>query len=285
MIRYASLAFMLLLATPVFAEDELKAVWTIDKELANPESAYLDPETKVLFVSNVNGSPVDKDGNGFISKLTTDGKIIKAKWFEGLNAPKGLRSADGVLWVSDIDEVVGITIADGKLFKRIKIDGAKFLNDVAAGPDGTIYVSDMAASKVYAITDGKATIFAEGEQLESPNGLLVDGDQLLIAAWGYAENLDPKILGRLLTLDLKSKKVAAITTPPQGNLDGLELDGHGGYYVTDWKAGKVFQFTHRGTPRIIAEFKQGTADIAYLPKEQLLIIPHMLENKLVAYRR
>lgn len=267
----------------VAAPQALKVVWTVDKDLAAPESAYVEPESGVLYVSNIDGDGSKKDGNGYISKLSTKGEMLTAKWATGLNAPKGLRSAKGTLWVSDIDEVVGISLKDGKVTERVKIEGAKFLNDVAAGSDGTIYVSDMPASKIYAIKDGKYKLFAEGKELESPNGLLVDGDRMLLAAWGYAPDFMPKTPGRLLSLDMKTKKVTPITTEPTGNLDGIELDGKGGYIVTDWKAGKVFHITKDGKTHLVAQFENSTADHAYLPKQNLLILPHMLQNKLVAY--
>lgn len=272
----------------VVAEDKpagpsLKVVWTVDKGLAAPESAYLDPETGFLFVSNIDGEGAKKDGNGYISKLTPQGEVIAAKWATGLDAPKGLRSTKGKLWVSDIDRVVSISLADGKIVDRIAIEGAKFLNDVAAGPDGTVYVSDMPESKIYAISGGRATLFAEGEQLESPNGLLVDGDRLLLAAWGYAADFMPKTPGRLLSLDLKTKQVTPITKAPTGNLDGIELDGRGGYVVTDWAAGKVFHISAAGEARVVGQFAKGAADHAYLPKEKLLILPQMMENRVVAY--
>ena len=65
-------------------------------------------------MSSINGQILEKDGNGYISRLSPDGKVVSAKWVTGLNAPKGLRSAGGVLWVADIDEVVAIDIGSGR---------------------------------------------------------------------------------------------------------------------------------------------------------------------------
>ena len=79
-----------------------------------PESAYYDAASKSVFVSSINGQIAEKDGNGYISRLSPDGKVINAKWATGLNAPKGLRSVGGTLWVTDIDEVVGLEIATGR---------------------------------------------------------------------------------------------------------------------------------------------------------------------------
>src|SRR5215831_4006902 len=95
------------------------AVWTLSADLNAPESAYYDATSNAIFVSSINGDVLAKDGNGYISRLTTDGKVVNPKWATGLNAPKGLRSVGGTLWVSDIDEVVAIDIASGRITSRV----------------------------------------------------------------------------------------------------------------------------------------------------------------------
>jgi sugar lactone lactonase YvrE len=209
--------------------------------------------------------------------------MVKAKWATGLNDPKGIRSAKGTLWVSDVDEVVGFSLKDGKETDRVKVEGAQFLNDVAAGADGTIYVTDLLASKVYAIKDGKYSVFAEGDELEGANGLLVDGDRILLGGWGTPPGFNPTTPGHLLSLDMKTKKVTKITKEPTANLDGVELDGKGGYTCTDWKSGAVYHITKDGKVTLIMQCEPSAADHAYLPKQNLLILPHMLQNKVVAY--
>jgi hypothetical protein len=288
--RVSKLSPLLALAliSAAVAEDKpdlkpLKVVWTVDKDLVKPESAYVEPESGLLYVSCIGEGDAKKDGNGYIAKLDTKGKMIEAKWAIGLNDPKGVRSAGGKLWVSDVDEVVGISLKDGKITDHIKIPDAKFLNDVAAGADGTVYVTDMLASSVWAIQDGKPTLFASSEDLETANGLLGDGDRILLGGWGNPPGFDPKVKGRLLSLDMKTKKVTPITPEPIGNIDGVELDGKGGYILTDWKSGKVMHVTKDGKMSLIAQFESSTADHAYLPKQGLLILPHMIQNKVVAY--
>lgn len=262
--------------------------WSLSAGLNAPESAYLDSGSGFLFVSQVGmrpgGSPADKNGGGVISKLTPDGKVVTANWVTGLNSPKGLRSHGGTLWVSAVDEVVAIDIASGAIKSRIAIAGSKFLNDVATAADGTVYVSDMATSKIHRIKDGRASTFAEGEQLEHPNGLLVEGDSLVVAAWGKPEaDFSTKVPGRLYRLNLATGAKTLITPNPTGNLDGLESDGRGGYIVSDWMVGKVFRIGANGDTRMLRQFKQGAADIAYLPASRTLIVPHMLENRVQAY--
>lgn len=166
-----------------------KQIWDVCHDCENPESVYYDTANDILFVSNVAGEGDKKDGKGWISKLKTNGEVIKSKWVEGLNAPKGMRSFKDNLWVSDIDEVLSIDMKTGKIMNRIKIEKALFLNDVAVDTGGTVYVSDTLASRIYQIQGGKASVFVEGVHLNSPNGLLVEGNNLYVAAWGANHEL------------------------------------------------------------------------------------------------
>lgn len=265
---------------------EPSIAWEISRGIKAPESAYFDPQSGFLFLSQIGeGGGDGKDGDGFISKLSTDGKVVQLQWVTGLDSPKGLRSHGGTLWVTDIDQLVAIDVAKGEISQRVKIAGAKFLNDVACGADGTVYVADMPASRIYQWREGKVSVFAEGEDLECPNGLLVDGDRLLIGGWGrnIQEDFSTRTPGRLLALDLQTKKVTPITPQPLGNLDGIERDGRGGYLVTDWIAGKVFHVSSAGQAQLILALPKGTADHAFLVPSQRLILPQMLENRVTAY--
>ena len=263
----------------------VKAGWTV-QDMRTPESAYLDEGSGYLFVSQIDGQPNERDGKGRISKLGLDGTVVTADWFTALNAPKGLRSFGGTLWVADLDEVIGIDIASAKETARIKIDGATFLNDVAVGADGTVYVSDMLASRIYAVKDGKATVFAEGEELEYPNGLFAEGERLVVGGWGSkpAADFTTKVPGNLYSLDYKTKKKTLITKQPVGNIDGVEQEARGGYLVTDYLAGKLIQIAPTGESRVVRTFKPGLADHTFLYAQgDILVAPHMNENTVAAY--
>jgi hypothetical protein len=51
--------------------------------LMGPESAVYNATSKILYVSNVNGGPMDRDGNGFISKLS----LSTARWSRPNGSP------------------------------------------------------------------------------------------------------------------------------------------------------------------------------------------------------
>ncbi len=264
-----------------------KALWTVKESILNPESAYFDPASGKIFVSNVAGKPADKDGIGWISVISfgKDGKPRASKVVEGLNAPKGLRANKGVLYVTDIDEVVKIDINTSKILTKIKVPDAKFLNDVGVSADGRVFVSDTIASKIYVIENDFASVFVEGPEFESPNGLLVVGNQLYVASWGFItvpSTFGAKVPGHLYSLDLATKKRTQVGMKPLGNLDGLEQTKNGDFIVSDWVAGKVFRVSKSGKTALIVDGIRNTADIGLMGN--IILVPSMSTDQVFAYR-
>ncbi len=141
-------------------------------------------------------------------------------------------------------------------------------------------------NRIYGIKDGKTAVFAEGEQLEHPNGLFAEGERLVVGGWGSepAADFSTKVKGNLYSLDLKTKKKTLITKKPLGNIDGVEQEARGGYLVTDYLAGAVIQVSPAGEPRVVRTFKPGLADHTFLYAQgDILIAPHMNENTVGAY--
>lgn len=292
--RRMLLAAVLVLLVSCAGRDEaaraaagLPIKWEVNTGVQSPESAYFDAASGVIFVSNVGGGGgAAKDGDGFISKLSRDGKLLQAKWVTGLNAPKGMRSSGGVLWVSDVDRLLGIDIAEGKIRESVEIPTQMFLNDVACDAQGRVYVSDTRGDKIYRYHQGKVTLLAEGARLETPNGLLVEGDRLVVAGWGLGvgADLSTQTPGQLFSLDLAGGDKRPISREPLGNLDGVESLGEEGYIVSDWVAGKVFHVQRDGQTRLLVQLPSGTADVGYVPASRLLIVPQMLESKITAFQ-
>lgn len=261
-------------------------LWTLDKGLAQPESAYFEPTTQAIYVSNVQGAPSDKDGKGYISKVGVDGKMLVEKWIDGLHAPKGLHSFNKTLYVTDIDALVSIDLTTGKILKRLEIPEAKFLNDIGIDSDGNVYISDTLGSQVYLVKDGKASVWLTDKEVSFPNGLLVHDQELVVASWGEGMDIktwEVKTLGKLVAYDLKSKEKMELTKQPLGNLDGLENDGSGGYYVSDHVAGLVYHVEADGAANAILGGFKGAADIGMIDGKSVILVPRMGEDKLTAY--
>jgi hypothetical protein len=252
----------------------------------NPESALPDTAAGVVYVSNVAGSPAGKDGNGFISKLTIDGDVTALKWVTGLDSPKGLALAGGKLYVADLDQLVEIDVATGTIAARHQAPGAKILNDVAADKEGRIYISDWPGNAIWRLADGKLEKWLESPDLKCPNGLLVEGDKLIVAAWGTMEpDFSTKVPGNLLAVDVGDKTIANLGNgKPVGNLDGIEPYDAESYIVSDWVAGKVFRIAKTGEASELASLGQGTADINFLAASRTLVVPMMTQGKVAAFK-
>jgi sugar lactone lactonase YvrE len=284
--RSLAAALSLALAGAVSAAAaEPKVVWEAEG-FKTPESVLAVPAEGIAYVSNVAGQPTDKDGNGFISKLSlADGKVTTPEWVKGLDGPKGMALSDGKLYVADIDKLVEIDPKAGKIVTKYEAPGAVFLNDVTSDGQGNVYVSDSSTSAIWRLAAGKLEKWLEGPELKFPNGLKVVGDKLILAAWGAPGTSAPKSEpANLLAINLADKKVSNLGDgTPVGNLDGLEPDGDD-FLVTDWVAGKVFRIAKSGKADVLLTLKQGTADIGYVPSEKLLVVPLMMNDKVVAYR-
>ncbi|MCJ7597655.1 MAG: hypothetical protein MUO41_03310 [Methyloceanibacter sp.] len=276
--------FVLSLVLSGAAAAESKLVWEV-KGLAQPESVVQDPATGLLYVSNVAGAVMQKDGNGFIAKLRSDGTIIAREWVKGLDGPAGLALHDRTLYVADIDQLVAINVASGEIVNRYPAEGALFLNDVATDEAGTVYVSDTPTNTIWRLKDGKFEPWLVSDALNKPNGLLVQGDKLIVAPFGDmpSEGQEAKLAG-LLVFSLENQAIAPLGGDAViGNLDGLAALEPGIYLVTDWASGGLYQVTAKGEAVRLLPLRQGSADLAYFPDKKTAIIPMMMNNSLLAY--
>lgn len=252
-------------------EHKLVKLWETDTLLKTPESVLFNPMNNFLYVSNINGHAADKDENGSIGKVSLDGKIINVDWAKGLNAPKGMGLYKGILWVADIDQVVGINTKNGVIEKKINVAGSTFLNDITIDNKGIVYVSDTRVNKVYGIENGKVTILLEN--LKGPNGLFSIGDDLYI--------LDN---GALLKMS-KDKKVTTIADGMEPSTDGLEtVDGHD-FLVSCW-VGAIYYVKADGSKQKLLDTqtqKINSADIGFDRVKRIVYVPTFLKNSITAY--
>jgi DNA-binding beta-propeller fold protein YncE len=279
-------------------QTKVNKLWETPANLKNPESVDYAAKQNILFVSNVNGKPDQKDQNGFISKVSPyNGSIIDLNWVTGLDAPKGIAiSNDGSkLYVSDITHLVEIDIASGKIIKRFNAPGSAFLNDVVSDNLGNIYVSDTGTNIIYKLdadlgnsTSSSLQIWLQSPQLNGPNGLYIDNNKnkLILVSLGPLT----KPGGGMEIIDMKKKTISSLgkagTTSPFGGLDGIISDPTGThYYVTDNPAGKIYAVNADGTGYVmlIDLHTTGAADLGSKPGQSTIIIPLMQDNKLVAY--
>ncbi|MBX7147636.1 hypothetical protein K1X76_01000 [bacterium] len=264
-------------------EPVVKKTWEVNG-LKQPESVIYDKAAHVFYVSNINGSPMAKDNNGFISKIDDNQKIVSLTWVKGLSAPKGLALFQGKLYVADIDALVEIDVASAKITGKFVAPGAKFLNDVVAD-NGAVYVSDMLTNTIHKLENGKLTVWLQNAALENPNGLFIKGNILYVGTWGVMTNgFATKVPGKMLAINLNTKEIKPLGNGESiGNLDGVEADSHGSFFVTDWMNGNLLHVSKDGEAQILSKLNAGSADLTYVKNKKLLAIPMMNDGVLAGY--
>ena len=257
--------------------------WVVDG-LSEPESVVFDKKNSTIYISNINGDPLKLDKNGYISKISVDGQILDKKWITGLDAPKGMTIFNDHLFVADINKIWRINTSNKKK-KFFPVNDAGFLNDLVVDKKGSIYASDMFKNRIYQLKNENVTIWKQSNLLDSPNGLLIEGNYLIIACWGKIKSgFGTEIKGKLIKVNLKTREIQKFfSTRPIGNLDGIVFNKDNGYLSTDWINGKLFSINKRGIVTNSFKVNKGAADLEILMHKNLILIPMMKNNNLTAF--
>lgn len=254
----------------------LTQLWKSDTLLRTPESVQYDPQRQQLYVANINKVNVENpDGDGFISILNTDGKISNLKWARGLNDPKGMGILGNSLFVADLKDLVEIDLKTGNIIKRHPAINAVMLNDVSVSPRSEVFVSDSRGHKLYRYVDGKMELYLDDPNLQGPNGVFAEKDQMIVASAGT---------GNLWKLDYTTKKYSswAMTNKTADGILRYDKD----YLISCWHGevyyvkpdGKVWKLIDSKDPQI------NTADFGYIPNQKMVLIPNFYKNTVTAYQ-
>jgi len=249
---------------------------------STPESVKWDSAQDVYFVSNINGAPNAKDGNGFISKVGPAGMVMDSAFIKGLNVPKGMALVGDTLWVTDIDVVRAFNARTGTPVATVTVPGAIFLNDIAAAPDGSLYVTDTAikfgpsgvehpgADQIFRIaSDRKVRVAAKGDSFSRPNGITWDAanGRFIVVPFGGPS---------LFAWKPGDAAPTVIGTGP-GQFDGVEI-AHGAIWVSSWADSSVYRYVNGQGTKLIKGVPS-PADIGYDARRNRLLIPIFTQNR------
>ncbi|GAB2606535.1 hypothetical protein GCM10027190_62490 [Spirosoma areae] len=118
-------------------------------------------------------------GSGAVVRMGPDGRVIKNDWVTGLDSNKGSALFSGLFYTAETSAIAVIDVNNASIIKRIPIEGAVMLNDLAVDSKGVVYVSDTQTGKVYRIEGDKPTLYLEN--ISGANGLLTVNTDLYVA--------------------------------------------------------------------------------------------------------
>lgn len=270
----ALLLTVALAASPAVADP----LWTAGP-LDMPESAIFDADNNRIIVSVIGGNPSEADGHGGLALLSADGEIIDEAWTTGMDAPKGMAVVGDTLLVADLTQVHEVDLASGELLRSISAPGAVFLNDISA-QNGVAFVSDFMDHKIWRYENGVLSLWMDEPALHHPNGLLLEGDTLLVGSWG--EGMQPDFStekpGSLLSIVISTQEISVIA-PDVGNLDGIVRIA-GQLLVNDWITGTLYGVSNDGIVTPVGQYAPGLADISN--HGSTVFLPSMLEGTISA---
>ncbi|MCD9019392.1 SMP-30/gluconolactonase/LRE family protein [Parachryseolinea silvisoli] len=266
---------LLLFSVCTAVAQKLTLAWQTDTVFRVPESVLIDPDRKICYVSNIDGGPGEKDGKGFISKISPGGKILNLQWVTGLDAPKRMGIAGLHLYVADLFQVAVIDLASGKIVRRIDVPDAKFLNDITVDKAGTVYVSDSGTGKIHRIQGDAATLYFESPLFQRINGLLAQPEGIYVADVGN---------GALYCLK-EGKDLVKVSDVATGGNDGIVPVGKQEFIVSCWP-GEAYFVDAQGKSHALLdtrEQKLNCADVEYDATRKWLYVPTFFGNRIMTY--
>lgn len=260
--------------------------------LKTPESVQWDASRNVWYVSNINGSPAAKDDNGFIMRLGRNGQLLDSLPFINgadrditLHAPKGLFLQGDTLWVADIDVLRGFDVGTGAVVATVGLArlGARFLNDVAVGTEGEIYISDTgirfandgsvthpSPSRIFVVRNRTASQAVVLPRQSGANGIMWDRARNSLVIVGFnSPNVFSWVRG--------ARETTVLGTGP-GGADGLVLLGDGRMVYTSWADSSLTLFSS-GESSTLRKGLNGPADLGYDPARKLIAVPLFMDNR------
>lgn len=249
---------------PVAAE----IAWTADGGFCEPETVLPLPDDTLL-VSNVCG--YRELGTGFLTLLDAHGQAINWRRVKRLDSPLGMALSGDRLHVVDNNRVRVFRWPGFEILETIEIETFA-ANDIAAAPDGTIYVTDSAKHQVVQrLPDGTQSILGAESQFRNANGLELYENSLYVGG------------ERLWRIDLESGSVDTIGPDWLTDIDGIEFESAETLQLTP-VGGPLIRYRSDEDIEIVAGQGISSANHGYSSALELALIPTGYDNTVIAIR-
>lgn len=253
-------------------------------DIPGPESVAVGPDG-AWYVSSF--GKFDNGADGAVYRVDPD-KGTRKVYAGGLEDPCGVIFMGNTLWAADRKGVYRVTKGKVELVYPARSFPRElhFLNDLAAGRNGELYVSDTGDSTasghgaVFRLVEGKRPTVVPGSDTvraqSSVNGLFTGGGDTLYTV-GYRTGVLSVTDGRGNWREL----ARGLGAP-----DGIDVAGDGAFYVSDNVGGDLFLVQRAGStkPAKLASGLKAPADLVVDHKRGLLVIPENEANRLSVYQ-
>ena len=277
--KFSGCLILLITITSFRMVGQTTKIWEKDSLAYNPESIVYDKIRNCCYVSNFGKNP----GNGmdynmdYVSKFNLNGELLEKKAVPNLTAPTGLCIYNDYLYIVERFGIVKFDLKN-KECTRYRIITTKFLNDVAVDSEENIYVTVSDTDIIYRIRDSKVEKWFESPQISNPNGILYDGDKVVVGVCSDNTLKSISIADRKLKLE-------AVAGKGFGVIDGLKKYGND-YLISHYEGTILLLHSDGRITEVLDTSKKGIycADFEFIVEQSLFIIPTLKNNKVSLYK-
>lgn len=193
------------------------------------EAAEYDPSQNRWFISNSSSILETSDGGATYA------------YFGSGSATHGMEVVDGHLFAigSNVVRAYELTTADS--VGSLSISGAGFLNGMGSR-SGELIISDFSTGKLHRVDISDPANMASEVLVNAtgttPNGVVIDAanNRAIVVNWGGN--------APILDVDLETGEFSIALNSGLGNLDGIDMDGEGQFYVSSWSPARITRYSN-----------------------------------------
>ncbi len=234
--------------------------FAIAQVYTNAESVEYDPVNDQWLVSNGSRMITD-DGEGNLSFFGTG------------PANLGLEVLGNTAFVSVQNGIKGYDLTTEAEVMSLNIPGATFLNGMTNDGNNMLYTTEFNSNRIFSVdvSDLNNPTYTEivSNTEQTPNGIIFDqvNNRLIYATW-----TNPALIK---AVDLDTFTVSDITTTNVAQVDGIDDDSEGNYYISSWNPDRITKYNNNFTSfeTVVTPTIDSPADIGYNQNNDILAIP------------
>ena len=228
------------------------------------ESVEHDPIANRFFSSSDGSSIVQRASNGTVSYFGS-----------GLAADYGMEVMGNTLFAITGSQIRGYDLTTEMQVMAHTISGASFLNGLTSNGVDKLWATAFGNDKIFEIDVSNLAAPSSTEivsnTVSTPNGIVYDGpnNRLVFVNWG--SNAPIK------AVDLSNNMVSTLVTTNLANIDGIDEDNQGNFYISSWSPDRISMYDNAfANPpvTISAPGVNNPADICYARSIDTLAIPN-----------
>ena len=270
------------LLTLNISENEIENIWSTQKTDLRPETTIYDPQRKVIYYSNFdNEFSTHGKPTGYLTKISTDGKILEQRWIDSIYAPCGMDIHNDKLYVTERKTLSIISLKEGKVIQRYDYpEDMVFANDVAVDDKGFAYITnsvrEQGVTDIFRLEGNKIKPWLSCDELLRLNAIFYDDGYLLV---GNSESR------KLQKINIETKEIQSVACLGRGIIDGIKKNEKGNYLVSLWE-GELYEVGKNGEVKHLfsSRYEYNIADFEYIPESGMLVFPTFMEKNIMCFQ-